>query len=150
MRLAFVILLASAVAATASGARAGELELVALGVHGREGELVLAVYAKENAARFPDPDSVISGIRVSLAHVEDSAGGVRVRIAGLLPGEYAVSAFHDTDANRILTRNFLGIPTEAFAFSQDARGRFGPPSFDAASFQVSNESITVQLHLSLP
>ncbi len=148
MRLVLVTLLGCAVAMTASETTAGELEIVATGVHGREGELVLAVYAKENAAQFPDPASVISGIRVSLAHVEESPDGVRVRIGGLSPGEYAVSAFHDTDGNRILTRNFLGIPTEAFAFSRDARGSFGPPRFEDASFQLRDETTTIQVHLS--
>ena len=50
------------------------------------------------------------------------------------PGTYAISAFHDANANSKLDTNFLGIPAEDYCASRDARGAFGPPSFDDAKF----------------
>ena len=54
---------------------------------------------------------------------------------GVKPGEYAISAFHDANANGKLDKNFIGIPVEGFCASRDARARFGPPSFDDARFE---------------
>lgn len=48
--------------------------------------------------------------------------------------DYAISAFHDENDDTKLDTNFLGIPTESWCTSRDAKAFFGPPSFDAARF----------------
>ena len=48
-----------------------------------------------------------------------------------------MGTFHDTDGNGRLSTWPVGLPKEAYGFSNDARGRFGPPSFDAAAFDLS-------------
>ena len=51
------------------------------------------------------------------------------------PGAYALSVIHDENGNgRLDTR--LGIPREGFAFSNNPRIWFGPPSFNAARFTL--------------
>ena len=66
----------------------------------------------------------------------------------LVPGAYAVAAFHDENGNGKLDTNFLGIPTEGVAASNDARGSFGPPAFDKAKLTIGTEdlAITVRVH----
>ncbi len=54
---------------------------------------------------------------------------------GISPGVYALSAFHDENSNGKLDTNFLGMPVEDYCASRNARGTFGPPSFDDAKFQ---------------
>ena len=63
-------------------------------------------------------------------------------------GKYAFNAYHDENANGKMDRNLIGIPTEGYAFSRDARGRRGPPLFDDAAFEVKDGSndITVTLN----
>jgi uncharacterized protein (DUF2141 family) len=56
--------------------------------------------------------------------------------ANLAPGTYAVRAFHDRNGDGALNLNPFGIPTEPYAFSNDARGMAGPPSWSAAAFEV--------------
>ena len=51
-------------------------------------------------------------------------------------GNYAISVMHDFNNNRELDKNAFGIPQEGFGFSNDAMGRFGPPDFKKASFEV--------------
>lgn len=53
-------------------------------------------------------------------------------------GTYAVSVFHDEDGNGKLTTNFLGIPKESYAASNNAKGTFGPPKWKNAKFEVRN------------
>ena len=59
-------------------------------------------------------------------------------------GVYAISVFVDKNQNgKLDTRSFIPIPIEQFGFSQDAIGRFGPPSFKAASFTVDGLGVQV-------
>lgn len=54
----------------------------------------------------------------------------------LPPGDYAVKVFHDRNGNRRLDHHLLGMPTEPYGFSNDARSRFGPPRFEKARFRL--------------
>ncbi|MBL6715485.1 MAG: DUF2141 domain-containing protein [Pseudomonadales bacterium] len=61
-------------------------------------------------------------------------------------GTYAVGVFHDVDGDEALSKNFLGIPKEPFGFSNNVRGRFGPPSFKDASISITGKmAITIAL-----
>ena len=62
-------------------------------------------------------------------------------------GSYVVSGFQDFDGNGVISGNFLGIPKEPFGFSNDAKGKFGPPKWQDAVFvfNKSNQKITLRL-----
>lgn len=60
-------------------------------------------------------------------------------------GNYAVKAFHDENNNDDLDTNFLGIPKEDYGFSNNVRGLFGPPSWDAAKFQLNKTDQVVEI-----
>jgi len=64
------------------------------------------------------------------------------------PGTYALAVIHDEDMNGMLDTNWLGVPTEGFGFSNDAKGTVGAPSFSAASFPYDgrNLGLTIGLH----
>lgn len=55
-------------------------------------------------------------------------------------GNYAFSIYHDENDDNILNTNTFGIPTEYFAFSNNAFGTFGPPSFSKASFSCNGKT----------
>jgi len=56
---------------------------------------------------------------------------------GVPKGVYGISAFHDENINGKLDTNFIGLPTEDYCASRDARGSFGPPSFSDAKFSYT-------------
>ena len=64
------------------------------------------------------------------------------------PGTYAMAVIHDENMNGKLDANWLGIPTEGYGFSNDAKGAVGAPSFSAASFLYDGQDIdlTMSLH----
>jgi len=65
----------------------------------------------------------------------------------LSAGVYAASAIHDMNSNGDLDTGVFGIPTEPYGFSNDARGTFGPASFEDSKFTLSGDkqiSITVK------
>ncbi len=61
-------------------------------------------------------------------------------------GKYAVSAVYDENSNEEMDTNFMGIPTENYGFSNDARGRFGPPKLEDQLFEL-NENKTISIEL---
>ncbi|MDP7620062.1 MAG: DUF2141 domain-containing protein [Dehalococcoidia bacterium] len=72
---------------------------------------------------------------------------VELVFSDVSPGTYGISVFLDMNANEELDKNFLRIPKERYGFSNNARGRFGPPDFEAFSFEVTDESLTIEIEL---
>jgi uncharacterized protein (DUF2141 family) len=62
-----------------------------------------------------------SGRRVGIA-LRAVAGMQSVVFTNLTPGTYAVIVFHDENDNGKLDKTALGMPIEAFAISNNARG----------------------------
>lgn len=83
------------------------------------------------------------------ATVQVSGQGAEVRFEALPPGTYGVMAYHDRNANGRLDTLPIGLPTEPYGFSNNARGTFGPPAWRAASFSLAPgevKSLTIRLH----
>ncbi len=60
-------------------------------------------------------------------------------------GTYAISTFHDANSNQKFDTYIFGIPKEGYSFSNNARGMFGPASYEDASFEVVNKDIFQEL-----
>ena len=63
-------------------------------------------------------------------------GTTTLIVSGLAAGDYAIAVYHDANDNGKLDQNMMGIPVEATAFSNDALGNMGPPSFEAVRFAL--------------
>jgi uncharacterized protein (DUF2141 family) len=63
------------------------------------------------------------------------------------PGTYALAVIHDENVNGKLDTNALGIPTEGYGFSNDAKAWFGAPTFRAASFPYDGRNLEMTLAL---
>ena len=59
------------------------------------------------------------------------------------PGEWAIAITQDLNENDLVDRNFVGIPTEPFALSNNFKPRFKIPVFDDCKFPVSGRTTTV-------
>jgi uncharacterized protein (DUF2141 family) len=70
------------------------------------------------------------------ARLDVAAGQRTATFEGLPPGDYAIKAFHDVNGDGQMNRNPFGMPTEPFAFSNNAVGNMGPASWDRARFTV--------------
>ena len=60
-------------------------------------------------------------------------------------GEYAIKVFHDENGNKKLDKNLFGAPTEAYGFSNNARGTFGPPDYKKAAFTFDKTDRMVRI-----
>jgi uncharacterized protein (DUF2141 family) len=63
-------------------------------------------------------------------------GMAKISFDGLLAIEYAFVFFHDENGNGKLDTNLLGIPTEGYGFSNNAKGTFGPPSYQKSKIML--------------
>ena len=62
-------------------------------------------------------------------------------------GEYAFAVYHDANANGKMDKNLIGMPTEDFAFSNNAMGKMGPPDYASAKFAMPAAGATVRVSL---
>ena len=61
-------------------------------------------------------------------------------------GTFAIAVFHDTNSNGKLDKNFLGIPKEGYAFSNNVFGTFRAPGFEDASFEFDgNKTVKIKM-----
>ncbi len=141
-RLATLGFAAAALLAPAFAA-AADLVVRIEGVRSANGDILVALHRPAAGIDFPDSAGVVKSAMRPAAEAGDLV------FAGLAPGDYAIAAFHDEDRSGTLNANPLGMPTEGYGFSNDARGLFGPPGFDSAAFTVEagdeRPAVTVKL-----
>lgn len=120
-------------------ARAAELHITVEGLTSADGKVMTALY--DSAKAFP------RGKPVQAAMAQAQAGSVKQVFADLAPGKYAIAVYHDVNGNQRLDANMVGIPSEPYGFSRDARGKMGPPSFDDAAFDVGSATVHQTMHV---
>ncbi len=62
-------------------------------------------------------------------------------------GDYGIAVFHDENKNGKMDKNFLGIPQEAYGFSNNMRVTFGPPGWDKSKFAVKGPTTEVSIEV---
>lgn len=70
-----------------------------------------------------------------------------VVFSDLPPGQYAVIVLHDENGNGRLDKNFWGVPTEPYGFSNDAQGILGPPGFEDTAVTIGAAGQEIVVHL---
>tara|TARA_A100001035_G_scaffold193048_1_gene154354 strand:- start:190 stop:636 length:447 start_codon:yes stop_codon:yes gene_type:complete len=105
----------------------------------KKGEMHLAIY--DDAEVFENDDGEKGGAAKGIIQgvIEDVETGSVTYTFELPDGTYAIGIFVDKNYNNKMDRNLFGVPKEQFGFSNNAKGKFGPPSFEDASFAVSND-----------
>ena len=103
----------------------------------KAGEIHVAVY--DNAQAFEADRGEQGGASPGITEgtIEMVEPDSVTYVYELPPGTYAIGIFHDVNLNNKMDDNFFGIPKEQFGFSNNARAFFGPPSFEAAAFELN-------------
>ncbi|HKW33045.1 MAG TPA: DUF2141 domain-containing protein [Candidatus Acidoferrum sp.] len=110
-----------------------------VGLHSDKGQVLCALYSSRDG--FPKQSEKASA-RVSSAIADKKAV---CEFSGMAPGTYAVSVFHDENSNGKLDTKFMGIPREGVGASNNAKGHFGPPKFEAAAFPFSGGRLELKI-----
>ncbi|RZJ17079.1 MAG: DUF2141 domain-containing protein [Brevundimonas sp.] len=96
------------------------------------GDVLIAVFDSQAAY---DAGRPMRAVRI------DVAGGARSATVDLPTGDYAIKAFHDVDGDGQMNKNPFGMPTEPYAFSNNAKGNMGPAPWGEAQFAVTGATI---------
>lgn len=86
---------------------------------------------------FTSPANYLKAPVIKKTKPVDGSGEASVRFDRLAPATYSISVIYDEDADGELDTGFLGIPTELIGFSNNVKGRFGPPSFEKTAFKLA-------------
>ena len=134
-------LTAAAFLALAAPASAADLEIVVAGIRDGEspGKVFIGVFNAQDGFLKDEK-------RYARAAIPVVNGAARL-VLTLPPGRYAAVAFHDANDNGELDRNILGIPTEGYAFSRDARGFMSAPSFESAAVELPESGARMTITL---
>lgn len=111
----------------------GILHVEITGIQSTEGVIYVALW--NNSENWLKTDPLLG------YEIPADAESKKLIIRDLEPGVYALSVIHDENHNQEFDSNFLGIPIEPFGFSNNVRKRFGPVSYEAASFTIKKEPV---------
>lgn len=124
-------------------AQSSQLEIKVSNISNARGSLKVALY--DDGRYWLDTKAKQPPFRDASLPVTDT-GDASIVFADVPAGTYAVSVFHDLDGNEQLDTNFVGFPKEPYGFSGEP-GRFGPPGFEKASFELRQADYSVEIPL---
>jgi uncharacterized protein (DUF2141 family) len=119
--------------------RVGTLEIEVSGLKSDHGSVLVVVFDSEASYRADDAEPVHQ------AQLEILGGRANISFDSVPYGTYAVKIFHDANANEKLDTNWIGIPKESIGFSNNVMGRFGPPGFDKAKFELAAPTLKLEI-----
>lgn len=95
---------------------------------------------------FRDPEYFAQvGKTYRMIRVKVDASEESVTFHNLPRGKYAVCIYLDENNNNQCDKNFFGIPTEKYAFSNNVRPMLSIPSFESCSIHLTeNKSIVIR------
>ncbi|MCW8956476.1 MAG: DUF2141 domain-containing protein [Gammaproteobacteria bacterium] len=119
---------------------AEDLEISLTGFENNNGAAIVVLH--KNKDTFPE------NIEKAFLTISSKITGLTAKIIfrDISSGTYAVAAIHDQNNNKILDKNFFGIPNEGVAVSGNTEVSSGPPSFEDAKFILKEDSaITLKM-----
>ena len=115
-----------------SGVKTHKLYIHISGISKIKGSLFIAVFRATDD--FPVFGKQFKGIVKEVEGISQN-----YNFDNLPEGEYALAIYQDENRNKILDKNLLGIPTEIYGFSNNARRTFSAPSFQEAKFKLNKD-----------
>jgi uncharacterized protein (DUF2141 family) len=130
---------AALILGSATSANAGELTVTVENVRAGEG----AVYAALCDAACWKGEAPA----VRTAHAPAGGARVTLRIADAPSGRFGLRIYQDRNGDGRLGRGLMGIPSEPYAFSNNAPANLGPAKFEDAAFEVGAGAVAQSVRL---
>lgn len=123
------MILAAALGTASAQAEEASLTVTVEGLETPQGAVMMGLYASADAWNG-------SGEPVAGRTIAVEGAAITAEFGPLPAGEYAIRLYHDGDGDGELDTNLMGVPSEPYAFSNNARGRFGPAVWEDAVFTL--------------
>lgn len=106
-----------------------------------EGIIWVGLYDSEQNFLIKENATVVEGVLVK------QTNRLRFELQDLPLGTYAMALVHDINHNGEMDTNFIGIPTEPYAFSKKPKSKWRLPRFNEVKFNFlePNQVLTVTL-----
>ncbi len=113
-------------------AKTFNLQIEITGIPTDKGNMYVAIYRSKD-------DFPVYGKQFKGKVVDANAPKTIVEFENLPEDDYSIAIYHDENKNNKLDKNMLGVPTECYGFSNNARRTFSAPSFSEAKFELKSD-----------
>lgn len=117
-----------------------QLEVKVTGVETFSGTIYIGIYSSE--ATYMVEEKAIELVMVPVESMD-----VSYLFEGLQAGNYAITLFQDLNSNKVIDKNFFGVPNEPYGFSNNARGIISTPTYEETSFYYSGDSVSMNIKI---
>ncbi len=116
------------------------LTLIIRNLRSSTAPVIVSIYGTEND--FPAPTGQFKEYKFN------AKGNVlTAKISDVPFGTYAIALYQDENSNGKIDKNFIGYPTEGFAFSNNFKPTVKAPSFKNCAFNYSKASSTLRIKM---
>lgn len=121
------------------------IEVTVTGLRDARGQIAVTLYA-DNPRKF-----LVKRGSMYTGRVAAVAPATRMCLYVPKPGVYALAVYHDQNANQKFDRGgLLGLPQEAYGFSNNPATFFSLPSFRSVRLDVARSGMSTTIRLKYP
>jgi uncharacterized protein (DUF2141 family) len=112
-----------------------QLKIKIEGIEKIQGQLKVGIYTEKEEFAGEEP---LIGEKIKI-----HSDSIEISISdSLKDGKYAISVYHDINCNDKLDKNWIGIPSEKYGFSNNPKVR-KTPDFNQCSFYFRKKKLVV-------
>ena len=135
LALIFTFVLSSVMSHAQTETKGQTINVTIDNVKNNNGSVIMSLHSADTFMKT-------EGIQSASSKIEGNK--VIITFKNVIPGEYAIMGIHDENDNKQMDFELNGMPKESYGMSNNPMS-FGPPQFNEAKFQVSNEDITMTI-----
>ena len=116
------------------------LSLIIKNLRSSTAPVIVSIYGTEN--KFPEQTGQLKEYKF-----KPKGNVLTAKITDVPFGTYAIALYQDENSNGKIDKNFIGYPTEGFAFSNNFKPTIKAPSFKNCAFIYSKQASTIKIKM---
>jgi uncharacterized protein (DUF2141 family) len=124
----------------------GNIKIEVSGFKSDDGKARILIFSLKEKDGFPSDQK--NAYLKKIISIENQK--VQIEIKDIPFGEYAISVHHDINNDGKVNKNWIGIPKEGLGCSNDAKGNYGPPSYNQAKFILNSKQKILRINIVNP
>lgn len=116
------------------------LTLIIANLKSTTAPVIVSVYG--TTSKFPDPHGQLKEYKF-----KPHGNVLTAKITNLKFGTYAIATYQDENSSGDIDKNFIGMPTEGYAFSKNFKPTVKAPNFDQCRFDYNTTANTLTINM---